>query len=308
MKKVVAILIALMLPIFALIGCGNVENPILFVTPDGAPALSVANLLQNEYEINGKTEYKVVQSANVGNYFVTRRADIGVLPLNLATKMIDYQIVFVNTFGNLYILATEEVDISRIKGNTLYTINLNNVPGLTVRLALTKCGIDYTMNESAGNSNNVVLKGVNASDLAGLFATGKINYAVVAEPMCSKLMKINSNLKIIADIQNMYGEYPQSVLVVKKNKFTNAQVENIIKIISQQILPNEAFDAINAHLEIGIVSAFSKDIMSTELINRCNIGVMRACENKDFINEYIEKIINLQPNSAQKLTDDRFFV
>lgn len=307
MKKIVATLIAILLPFFALFGCGNVEKEVLFVVPDGAPALSVASLLLDEFELGGKTEYKVVSSTNVENYFATKRADAGVLPLNLATKMTDYQIVSINTFGNLYVIGTSGQDILSLKGHTLHVINLNNVVGLTVRLALTKCGIDYTMNDLQGSSKNVVLKGANASDLAGAFSAGKIKFAVVAEPLCSKLMKMNTNLKIIADVQELYGKYPQSAMVVQKGKFTATQVNALIAKMRQEISQADAFEAINTHLEKGVVSAFSADGLEG-VMARCNVGFMRASENKDFINDYIEKIIALQENSAQKLTDDRFYV
>jgi len=306
MKKLVAVLIAILLPVFALVGCGKVEKSILFVVPDGAPALSVASLMIDEYEFGGETEYKVV--ADIGNYFATKRADAGVLPLNLATKMTDYQIVSINTFGNLYIVGTSGQDIESLKGNTLHVINLNNVVGLTVRLMLNKCGIDYTMNDLSGNSTNVILKGANASDLAGAFSAGKIEFTVVAEPMCSKLMKMNDNLKIIADVQELYGKYPQSAMVVKRGKFTTAQVNDMVAKMQQEVSATDVFDAVTAHLEKGVVSAFIKDGLTAEVVKRCNVGFMRASENKDFINDYIEKIIDLQENSAQKLTDDRYFV
>lgn len=307
MKKLVAVLFAILLPVLALVGCGKVEKSVLFVVPDGAPALSVASLMMDECEFGGKTEYKVVSSTDIGNYFATKRADAGVLPLNLATKMTDYQIVSINTFGNLYIVGTSGQDITSLKGNTLHVINLNNVVGLTIRLMLNKCGIDYTMNDLQGSSNNVVLKGANASDLAGAFSAGKIKFAVVAEPMCSKLMKMNLNLKIIADVQELYGKYPQSAMVVKKGKFTVAQVDNLIAKMQKEVSPADALEAVTVHLEKGVVSAFTKDGLTADVVARCNVGFMRASENKDFINDYIEKIITLQENSAQKLTDDRFF-
>ena len=308
MRKLVAVLTAIVMMFFTLAGCGNVDKRDLFVVPDGAPALSVASLLKAECDISNKTEYRVVSSANIGNYFATQKADAGVLPLNLATKMTDYQIVSINTFGNLYIIGTSGEDVTSLAGETLHVINLNNVVGLTVRLMLNKCGIEYTMNELDSDDNKVVLKGVNASDLAGVFSAGEADFAVVAEPLCSKLMKINSQLKIIADVQELYGKYPQSAFVVKKNKFTSEQVENLISVMKQAISPTDALGVINSHLEKGVVSAFSQDSLTAEIIARCNIGVMRASENKEFINEYVEKIITLQENSAQKLTDDRFFV
>ncbi len=308
MKKIVAVSIAIVLSVFALVGCGKVEKSVLFVVPDGAPALSVASLMMDEYELDGETDYKVVSSEDIGNYFATKRADAGVLPLNLATKMTDYQIVSINTFGNLYIVGTSGQDITSLKGNTLHVINLNNVVGLTVRLMLNKCGIDYTMNDLQASSNNVVLKGANASDLAGAFSAGKVEFAVVAEPMCSKLMKINTNLKILADVQELYGKYPQSAMVVKKGRFTTAQINGVIAKMKQKVSVTDTFEIVTAHLERGVVSAFTKDGLTAEVVARCNVGFMRASENKDFINDYIDKIIALQENAAQKLTDDRFFV
>lgn len=308
MNKIVAIVFALICPLLLLCGCGNVEKQILFVAPDGAPSLSVAGLMQDDYQIGGETQYKVVSSADVGAYFATGQASAGVLPLNLATKMKDYQIVSINTFGNLYIVGKNGDGVSDLLGETLHVINLNNVPGLTLRLALQNCEINYTFNEIESGSENILLKGINAADLAGLFVAGKANFAVVAEPMCSKLLNMNSELKIVADVQELFGEYPQSVLVVKKGVFSDADVKRMLEKLKVGVPIEVAQNAISAHLEKGVVSAFAGVTLTNEIIARCNIGCRLASENKQFINDYITKIIALQPNSATLLTDDRFYV
>lgn len=308
MKKVVAILFAVLFPICVFFGCGSSGARVLFVSPDGAPSLSVAGLMSEEFEFGGTTQYKVVSSADVGSFFATGEADAGILPLNLATKMVDYQIVSVNTFGNLYIVGLDGEGVESLLGQTLYVINLNNVPGLTVRLMLEARGIPYTLNELEGSAQNVVLKGVNATDVAGGFVAGRIACAVVAEPMCSKLLNMNANLKIVADVQEVYGQYPQSVFVVKKGRFKSADVARALEIMGRTISADTALNAINAHLEKGLVSAFTEDLLTDDVITKCNVGVLRANENKAFINDYIDKIIALQPNSAVKLTDDRFYV
>ena len=124
------------------------------VMPDGAPALAMAKFMS---ENRADCAFEVV-NANTIATFVTGEnpeADLCVLPLNAGSKLLGsgekYKLLGTVTHGNLYLLSTDKNakienanKLSALLGKTVGTIQMNNIPGLTLKLLLKKNGIKYT--------------------------------------------------------------------------------------------------------------------------------------------------------------------
>lgn len=124
--------------------------------PDGAPALALAKLMHEENTF-GQTSvsYNVVPSSNIQAYVTGEdpAADICILPLNAASKLLGdgstYQMLGTVTNGNLYLLSKDGASVTsenireELNGKTIGVIQLNNVPGLTLKIILEKYDIDY---------------------------------------------------------------------------------------------------------------------------------------------------------------------
>ena len=124
--------------------------------PDGAPALALAKLMHEENTF-GQTSvsYNVVPSSNIQAYVTGEdpAADICILPLNAASKLLGdgstYQMLGTVTNGNLYILSKDGASVTtenireELNGKTIGVIQLNNVPGLILKIILEKYDIDY---------------------------------------------------------------------------------------------------------------------------------------------------------------------
>lgn len=138
---------------------GDIVNPpadISVHAPDGAPALALAKLMHEENTF-GQTSvsYNVVPSSNIQAYVTGEdpAADICILPLNAASKLLGdgstYQMLGTVTNGNLYILSKDGASVTtenireELNGKTIGVIQLNNVPGLTLKIILEKYDIDY---------------------------------------------------------------------------------------------------------------------------------------------------------------------
>ena len=279
--------------------------------PDGAPSLSMVSLMADDYKIGGvTTKYKIVGSDKIGGLVANKQADLAVLPLNLATKVCGdaYQILSVMTWGNLYILG-KSGNLNDIIGNNLYVINLNNVPGLTTRLMLEKENISYSLTEQ--KSDNIKLVATTANEVIGGFLSDKMKYAVVAEPAVTKIMSKVSGLSVVGDMQEIYGEYPQSVLVVKKKLLNNEKMQKLIAKLSQnsdylQNNLNNVYKTIEKHLEKGLVSAFTENL-NTTIIARCNVNFKLAINEQEKINNYISNLKRIEPNSCNQLTSGVFY-
>ena len=99
--------------------------------------------------------YNVVPSSNIQAYVTGEdpAADICILPLNAASKLLGdgstYQMLGTVTNGNLYILSKDGASVTtenireELNGKTIGVIQLNNVPGLTLKIILEKYDIDY---------------------------------------------------------------------------------------------------------------------------------------------------------------------
>ena len=133
-------------------GTAEYTKKISVYAPDGAPALGLVKLMQED--AIGNTEYRIVDPGTVqtlvgGN---EPKADICVLPVNVAVKLLgnakNYKLIGTLTHGNLYILSKNSTQISadnieELKGKTVGVVNLAQVPGLTFKLILKNYGIDF---------------------------------------------------------------------------------------------------------------------------------------------------------------------
>lgn len=133
------------------------QGTVKIYVPDGAPALGLAKLLNDNWACDGaETEYNVVNAATVQTYVTgaNPKADICVLPVNLAVKLLGggekYKAVATLTHGNLFLLKNGEKsnisaeNISSLRGKTVGVVNLAQVPGLTFKVILNKFDIEYT--------------------------------------------------------------------------------------------------------------------------------------------------------------------
>ena len=123
--------------------------------PDGAPALSVARLIDDKTIVEG-LDVKVVPATTIQTYVAGANptADLCIMPVNAASKILgnanNYQMLGVVTNGNLFILKKENgQNITKQNASTVLNnkkigvINLANVPGLTLKAILKDLGIQF---------------------------------------------------------------------------------------------------------------------------------------------------------------------
>lgn len=312
MKKFICLLLATLLGLMLFVGCSEKEG-ILVVMPDGAPALSMAELMSTEYKVGElDTEYRIVSSDSIAGLVANRQADLAVLPLNLATKVCgnDYQILSVMTFGNLYLVSNIGSSIYDMVGHNLYVINLNNVPGLTTKIMLQKLDIEYS--EVSQTQSNVMLIGATAQEIIGGFQAGRVEYAIVAEPAVSMMLNKVEGLQVVGDVQEVLGEYPQSVLVVKKGIFSADDINYLIEQLQNNAMfvhtnYDKIYDIIVAHLQRGVITSFQKELITSSLVARCNVGFELAIDHQQKIDDYITALRQININSADILPSGAYY-
>lgn len=131
-------------------------NTLSLYCPDGAPALSVARLINDE-TIVSNLQINAVVASTINTKVAGQNpvADFCILPVNLAVKLLGnanaYQMLGVVTNGNLFILKKEDGEnVTKknakevLNNKKIGVINLANVPGLTLKVILNDLGVEYT--------------------------------------------------------------------------------------------------------------------------------------------------------------------
>ncbi len=229
MKKIIAFTTCLVTLFFA-VACGKTDGKIKVTVVDGAPALAVATLLDNEnYEV------KIVSGADKVLADVTNKeCDFAVLPLNssatLYNRGLDIKLLSVNVFGVLHLVGKDDTvkNFEDLKNKTVYNIGKGATPDITLQYVLRENGVEFTENEN-DKSGKVLLKYVqSATELIPLLKQGIADFGVLGEPAVTNAVKMVSSLTSLFDLTVEFDKvseckYTQAGIVVsgeflKENK------------------------------------------------------------------------------------------
>ncbi len=305
------------------------QNEVLVVTPDGAPALALAELMSKDEEKDGVT-YRVVDSSAISLAVTGKeeeKADFCVLPLNLASKLLgtgtEYQMLGLVTQGNMYLLSQSSAQISSLSdltGETVGVIQLANVPGLTFKAALNRQGVTWQelTGETLPSESAVNLRAAQGVD-------GSFAYYLAPEPMVSKVVA-NSKLhfQVVGDLQTLYHDstsenrgYPQAVLVGKRTFLAeNGEwSKDFLQKVSEakewlyEGTAEEIFSAVTTHFEDGNrAPVFSMQTLGRDTIERCGISFAYAKDCRAQVDEFLGELVEISPQSAEIVKDDFYWV
>ncbi len=315
MKKLLCVLLSiatLFTCLFSLTACGEKEAIELYV-PDGAPALSIANLLEEGVTLDGRpVNVTIGTGAEVKTALSGGKADIAILPTNACATLynggLDIKMLSVQTWGLLYLVGENVTSLDEIKGKTVCCIGQNDVPGTMFRNILDYHDVEYTENLDVPESDKINIKYYGeAKDFLPLLKTGNAKFGVLGEPAASQV--IGAPCTEILDFQEewktMSGQtikgYPQASMVLTKSIYENA---NLVGDLVAKLSANNDFIITNSAradellTNAGSATATAQNLTST-VIARCNVNSLRA---KNYINE-IEAFllalgVNNLPNKA----------
>ena len=295
------------------------EEEIVVYMPDGAPALALAKLMHEDKADDG-VSYKVVNAeliaSKVTNQEESKNADLCIMPLTAASKLLGngerYTMLGTVTHGNLYLLSNTDEEItadnlSSLVGKKVGVLQINNVPGLTLKTVLNKYQIPWQelTNEGSMAEDKVNLVAINGPDAVG---TIQADYFIIAEPAASAQAK--KNYRIVGDLQRLYGGengYPQAVLVAK-NEFVNeysAWTKSFVEklaIGSEWLFTASADTLVNAvatHMEDpGVQTSLKAPMLSETVIRGCGIRFTYAASDYQTINQFLTEMISVNDKSA----------
>lgn len=319
----------------AFVGVGCAENQakdIQVYAPDGAPALSIAKLLQEDSADDG-VSYTVVNATAISAYVTgeTPKADVCILPLNLAGKLLgdgrEYALCAVVTHGNLYMLSTQETvynaeNLSALIGKTVGVVQLANVPGLTFKIILNKFSLPWRelTNDQTPQTEVVNLKAISPDMVSPTIKD--IDVFVTPEPAAS--VKVNKTaLNFVGDLQALYSVqngYPQAVLVIKKNLIqdNHVWVESFLQRVKENAtwLPTQitslqiqaVCQAVQAHLTEGLSPSLTAQNLSASSIQNASVRFEEAFAYQSQITLFLNEMQQVQPNAATQVQEDFYYV
>lgn len=336
MKKFLTVFLGIImsLSVFGLTACKNDNDAgkISVYVPDGAPALSVAKFLDSE-DLQNTFSVNVVSSNEIKVYVSGEnpKADICVLPVNLASKLLGdgsvYSMLGTVTHGNLFIMKTEGQEdvtlnnIQTLKGKKVGVLNLANVPGLTFKAILSDNGLSYEDITETGEVKQDKVNLIGFTKGEDIKPGAGCDYYVVPEPAATtKQAKTNGKLSIAGSLQELYeggNGYPQAVAVAKNSvisdnldaveKFMNGLTENENWLADKNVSAEDIVNAVKKGFSDSEMSpTFTADNLNAEVLSNCAVHFQTSAECKQNVLDYLKKI-NAVSNNAWGTPSDNFF-
>lgn len=339
MKKLFSILLSGMLCgtlVFGLSACKQkVPDPVTetytVYAPDGAPALALANLLHEnpvsrtsaapDLSIAFKTT--IVQASaiasQVGYEKESENADFCILPVNAASKALGtgerYKLLGTVTNGNMYLISDNEGEyttenLSDLVGKKVGVVQLANVPGLTFQAVLKRADLAY---QKVGLNDPAAADKVNLvpfADASTISKGGNCDCYLCPEPAVSGKMK--AGMKLVGDLQELYGGgYPQAVAVVK-NSVPSAVIEKFVAALQgvetylKTAEPSEVVSALEPAYN-GFTPTLNANNLTADVIARCSVRFSPAKDCKDKVNAFLAELIAIDASSASTVSDEFYY-
>lgn len=343
MKRFISVLFAAAVCGGAVLGvaaCGEEPSvaPVSVYAPDGAPALALANAV-NECKGDATYDFHIV-SSNVIAQQVTGEspvADVCILPVNAASKTIGngqvYQMLGTVTNGNMYFLSkTEGVTLAlenlgtMLVGKTVGVVQLANVPGLTLQSVLKANNLAYQVltNSMAAAEDKVNLKPIQ-DPAAEVTPAGDCNYYLCPEPLASTKVAATKGkpaaLRMAGDLQQLYGGndgYPQAVLVAKKSlledKGANARIQRLVAYIAgsgeylESVEPQTVVDLLADKYTAGMTPSLNANNLTKTVIKNCSVRFTKSADCKGKVVAFLRSLKEIDDTAASEFADGFFYV
>ena len=323
-KRVVCSILAILFS-SAFLGCSSEESGDLTVyMPDGAPSLSMAYLMKGDTAEDGFS-YKVVNptliSSKVTAVKESENADFCVLPLTAGSKLLGsgekYQLLATLTHGNLYLISKNDSsytqdNLSDLIGKTIGVLQINEVPGLTLKTTLANAGIPFVVlgSDDTAQADKVNLRGISSpQDMARVVA----DCYLLAEPAVSG--QLGNGYSIVGDLQALYGVggFPQAVLVAKKSIVQNQtdKVKSFLVSVKESCEKLTSLDGVTlvqtvtAHLEdSSYATTLKAPLLKEATLLRRGVRYEADCKSKVLAYLQSAQVVN---SSAVSIPSDNFF-
>ena len=315
MKRGIAVLLAAVLGVTALAGCGTQQaepTAMQVGAMIGPTAMGMVKLM--EEDAAGETapnDYSFTLSASpdeVTPLLAKGELDIAAVPANLAAVLYqnmdqNLSVLAINTLGVLYIV--EDSDsihaVSDLKGKTIYASGKGATP---------EYGLNYILEENGLNPETDVTiewKTEHAECIAALAANPDA-IAMLPQPFVTSAQMQNENLRIALDLSAEWDalqageENPSGMItgvVVVRNDFL-AEHEEAVALFMEQYAASVEYVQENNEEAAALIEQF--DILKADVAQRalpyCNITYITGEEMQEKLSGYLEVLYEQNPKAV----------
>lgn len=241
-------------------------------------------------------------------------ADLAAIPTNGASIAYNktggkVKVLAVNTLGCLYVIGKDKIDsLSDLEGKTVYAPSQN--PTFIFKYLCEQNGVNVTIDNQY----------TAPADLATVVASGKVDYAVLPEPMITiaknKAKAEGRTLEVSIDLTAEWDKLPgmkdtlvQGCVVVR-TAFLEAHptaVANFLAAYAESIayLNANVADAAKLIVKHGV---FAQEAVAKLAIPNCNVAYVDGAAMKTAMNAYLTVLHGIQPTAiGGKVPDDAFY-
>ncbi len=266
------------------------QEKLKFIVPYGIPSLSIMSMEQNQpIQLNSLKYIIEKSSTSLINSVIKEDADFAIIPSSFITKLsekkIPYSVLGTVGWGSFYLVGYDNLNSpSELSNQEIVLHGKGLTPDLISKYILSQNKIK--------NINFQYL--TSASEVSLFFLSKKYKYAIIPEPVLSKLMLKDNNIKILMNFNEEWKKltksnlgYPQSSLIVK-----NSILENNDILVKKMILELEK--SIDFLKNNPLNTIYSQWNLNATTISNSNIMYMPS---KDTLKEYEEyfKLIGGNP-------------
>ncbi len=305
--------ITLLASMAMLVGC-NTTKPssdeyqldLKVVCPAGAPALALANFINND-----KVEINADASNVLGYLSASSDKDVVIAPTNaIVSKVMSanapFKIAATVTFGNLYLLSLgNDSDNQLNEGDYVVAFKERELPGRMFKYVYGNDNLDVHFMDEASDALECAKTGVDKTR-----DNRQVNYVMLAEPAVTTAKAANPSLSVYHDLQVKYQEkagvsYFTQASIFVRDSLAKEKVEAFLSEIEKNI--QELLSNPSSILEKGIRDEqfVSKFVCPKALIvgvitpqengrNKIGLGFTRAYENKASIDGFLTNLGFLQ--------------
>jgi len=324
MKKriiAIAVLIALALSLVACAPKLDIEKEIKVMVLNGTTGFGMAKLIDDNandktalnYNISVETDASVINAA-----LIKGEVDIAALPTNAASVVYNktqggVKVAALNTLGVLYVVENGNTvkSFADLKGKTLYVPGQGSNPEYITNFLCEKNGLKI------GEDITLDFSYTAPADLRTAVAAGKVELAVLPEPMVTIAKTANTNLNVALDLTSEWdkvaqkGSLVQGCIVVTKtfaennpnelNKFLEEYEASVTYVVENT---EPASQMIATH------KIFEKAPIAMKAIPNCNLCFVKGEEMKTALSTFYSIMFEAQAKSiGGKLpADDIYYI
>ena len=318
-RRIVALLCAIVTLTALLCSCnvGEIEELEIKVSVlNGTTGFGAAKLMSDATSGQTELNYKFTvekEAEPITKGLINGSIDIAALPTNAAAALYNktngaVKIATVNTLGVLYLVVNgEKVEISNISeldGKTVYCPAQN--PAFIFEAICRENNINVTIDTSYAEP----------AFLREAIATGKVDIAVLPEPMVTIAQNANDKLTVALDLTNewekVYGEgtLMQGCIVVR-TEWADAHPKELEQFLSdyEKSIQFTVSDPKGASECIASTRIFAQAAVAEKAIPKCNIVYVDGDKMANALDVFFAKLYDVNPKAVGgKIPDSKIYL